>query len=67
MTNGVQFHVGSSTGIADVEADSEIVATEIYTAAGLRVDPADSLAPGVYIVREIHGDGTVSVRKQMKR
>lgn len=46
------FTVSAETGIADMAADSNPLATEIYTVSGIRVDNGRSLAPGVYLVRQ---------------
>ena len=50
-----------TTGIEEIAGDaSDVVATEIYDIRGMRLT---SLTQGVNIVRSIHADGNVTVKK----
>lgn len=58
------FTVDSITGVESVVVDDRVIDTEVYTTSGVKVS-ADSLTPGLYIVRERHVDGSVTVTKRL--
>ena len=47
-------------GIEDVESDSPVLATEIYTLDGVRISEPQQ---GINIFRTIHTDGTIEIKK----
>lgn len=59
------FTVRDNSGIDSVES-AEAVSREVYTPSGLRVSET-GLAPGIYIVRERHADGTLRTAKVLIR
>lgn len=57
------FRTDATLGADGIEAEAEVIATEIYDAAGRRVN-ADIATPGVYVLRQQLSDGTVRVVKK---
>ncbi|MCH5220021.1 MAG: hypothetical protein J1F20_05560 [Muribaculaceae bacterium] len=56
--------VTEESGVSKVTNDSKVVSTEYYTITGQKVTtPSD----GVYIVRNVHEDGTTTVNKTVVR
>ena len=60
--HGVLRHLAANSGIDDIigEEAAEIVATEYYNIQGMRVA---NPAPGIYIRRTLHSDGTSRTAK----
>lgn len=63
LTEAAYFTVSSPTGIASsVGDDSDVVERRYVSVSGIDLG-ADKPAPGLYILREVRADGTVTTRK----
>lgn len=62
----IKSETGNPSGVNDAFASQEIVGREYYNLAGQKLN-GDSLPAGVYVVREIHADGSVTATKKIVR
>lgn len=57
------FHASSSVAVEQLEADADVIATEMYDLSGAPV-AADAADPGIYLVRQHLSNGAVKILKK---